>query len=253
MSSLDELARTPRLLVALDVDGTLAPLLDRPLEVRLTPQARAAVNRLAGLPQTFVALVSGRTLEHLRIIGEHADDSPLLLAGSHGAEYWVPGEGEQQRSDDPAEVELRTRLLARAEVLVEPYEGAWIEPKTFGLAVHTRLSSEADGAKANKAVDELVAAEAPGWRRRTGRDIVEYAFREEGKDSAVRTLRERTGATAVLFAGDDVTDEDALGSLEPQDVGVRVGEGPTHASLRVPDVAGMAELLERLAELRARG
>ena len=38
-----------------------------------------------------------------------------------------------------------------------------------------------------------------------------------------------------------------------QKEGVRVGEGPTHASLRVPDVAGMAELLGRLAELRARG
>ena len=252
-AALETLALTPRLLVALDVDGTLAPLLDRPMDVRMTPAARAAVLRLAGLPHTSVALVSGRTLHDLRIIAEHTDDSPLLLAGSHGAEFWVPGEGEVERSDDAAALALRDTLQERAKALVEPLEGVWIEPKTFGLAVHTRLSSEADSATGNDAVDALVAAEAAGWRRRTGHNIIEYSFRDEGKDSAVRTLRERVGATAVLFAGDDVTDEDALGSLGADDLGVLVGDRPTHASVRVPDVDAMAALLDRLADLRAKG
>ncbi|MBK8447298.1 MAG: trehalose-phosphatase [Micropruina sp.] len=251
MSSLEALAATPRLLVALDVDGTLAPLSDRPMEVRLTPGARAAVLRLAGLPDTTVALVSGRTLEHLRFISEHSDDWPILLAGSHGAEYWLPGEGELARADDPAEVALRDDLQAQAQALVETLDGVWIEPKTFGLAVHTRLASPADGDRAARLVDDLMATRASGWRRRTGHNVVEYAFRSEGKDSAVRVLRQRVQATAVLFAGDDLTDEDALASLGPSDLGVLVGDRDTHASVRVADIDAMAALLARLAELRA--
>jgi trehalose 6-phosphate phosphatase len=101
-------------------------------------------------------------------------------------------------------------------------------------------------------VDEIVSAEAPHWRRRTGHNIVEFAFRHEGKDSAIAELRERVGASAVLFAGDDVTDEDALASLGEEDLGVRVGEGQTSATVRVADIAALAALLQQLAETRSR-
>ena len=55
----------------------------------------------------------------------------------------------------------------------------------------------------------------------------------------------------MLFAGDDVTDEDALASLEPADLGVRVGPGETSASVRVQDAREFADLLAALADLRA--
>ena len=248
---LAALAATPRLLVAVDFDGTLSPLQDDPMRSRMLPVARDAVEALAALPDTVVALVSGRSLVDLRLIAEHDDASPLWLAGSHGAEYWEPGSGAREPQDDPGDVELRDRLRTHAEQATAHLAGVWIEPKTFGLGVHTRRSSAADAAEANRIVDDLVHAEASHWRRRTGRDIVEYAFRHEGKDTAVAALRERTGATAVLFAGDDVTDEDALKSLGPGDLGVRVGEGETAADVRVADIAAFAELLSSLARLRA--
>ncbi len=94
-------------------------------------------------------------------------------------------------------------------------------------------------------------AHAPQWRRRTGHNIVEYAFRHEGKDTAVAALRAHTAADAVLFAGDDVTDEDALASLHGEDLGVRVGDGPTAAAARVPDISGFVVVLERLVTLRS--
>ena len=124
----------------------------------------------------------------------------------------------------------------------------WIEPKTFGFGVHTRRAEAADArSRANRAVDAHRAAEAPHWRRRTGHNIIEYAFRHEGKDSAIAELRKRTGATAVLFAGDDVTDEDALRRLGPDDLGVHVGDRPTAATLCVPDIPALAALLATLA------
>ena len=114
--------------------------------------------------------------------------------------------------------------MPRATCREDP-DGAWIEPKAFGFGLHTRLADDTATTRATDAIDELVTTRAPRWRRRTGRDILEYAWRHEGKDTAVEALREQTGATAVLFAGDDVTDEDALASLGPDDLGVRVGRG----------------------------
>jgi trehalose 6-phosphate phosphatase len=248
--ALDLLATTPRLLAALDFDGTLAPLEDEPMDARMLPAARSAVEALAALPDTWVALVSGRSLSDLRIISEHGDDSSVHLAGSHGAEFWAPGEGLSEPDDDPADVDVRDRVRREAEAATADLDGVWIEPKTFGLGVHTRRADAAAAHAANRRVDRIVAAAAPHWRRRTGHNIVEYSFRHEGKDSAVATLRERTGATAVLFAGDDVTDEDALRSLAPGDVGVHIGSGATAASVVLPDIPAMAAFLAELARRR---
>jgi len=250
--AIARLAASTRLLVALDFDGTLSPLEDEPMDARMLPAAREAVDALVDAPETVVAFVSGRSLVDLRAIAEHDDASRVLLAGSHGAEFWIPGEGVVSHGEDEADVRLRDTLRAHAERATAHLDGVWIEPKTFGFGVHTRRADPADAAEANRIVDGIVSDEAPHWRRRTGHNIVEFAFRHEGKDSAVAELRERVGATAVLFAGDDVTDEDAIASLGAGDLGVRVGEGESSAAVRVPDIAALAALLARLAEERTR-
>lgn len=252
---LARLAATPRLLVALDFDGTLAPLVDEPMSARMTPDAAAAVAALQSAPDTTVAFVSGRSIDDLRVIAQHDDASSIVLAGSHGAQWWHPPGA--RRLDDAAETAsdaeaaaLRDGLRSAAEAAVAGLDGVWIEPKAFGFGVHTRLASPADADEAHARVAALMADRAPGWRRRTGHSVSEYAYRTEGKDSAVAALRELTGATGVVFAGDDVTDEDALRSLGPDDVGIRVGEGETAARLRVADTGELARLLTTLARQR---
>jgi trehalose 6-phosphate phosphatase len=250
-AAIASVAASERLLVALDFDGTLSPLEDEPMNARMLPVAREAVEALVAAPATTVALVSGRSLVDLRLIAEHDDTSRIVLAGSHGAEFWIPGEGLVSHGEDEGDVQLRDRLRQRAERDTAHLDGVWIEPKTFGFGVHTRRAAPPDADEANRIVDALVAAEAPRWRRRTGHNIVEYAFRHEGKDSAVAEVRARTAATAVLFAGDDVTDEDALKSLGAGDLGVHVGAGTTAASVSVADIAALAELLLLLARERS--
>ncbi|HWI30959.1 MAG TPA: trehalose-phosphatase [Microbacterium sp.] len=254
VEAVRRIAASDNLLVALDFDGTLAPLEDEPMRARALPESTAAIDRLTSLPDTTVAYVSGRQLADLVVISEHSDDSLVHLAGSHGAEFWHPpaaGISPRPRVDDVAERARADALVDAARDLVAGIPGAWIEPKAFGFGLHTRLANDAGTIAATDAIDELVATRAPNWRRRTGRDILEYAWRHEGKDSAVEALRELSGATAVLFAGDDVTDEDALASLGPDDLGVRVGEGPTAATVRLGDAAALAALLDLLGTLRA--
>ncbi|MBB2974697.1 trehalose 6-phosphate phosphatase [Microbacterium endophyticum] len=253
-AALEELAATAHLLIALDFDGTLASLNDKPMESRMLPEARRALEALVAAPHTSVALVSGRTLHDLKIISEHDDSSLVHLAGSHGAEFWHPGEGETPREssdEDAADRALRDDVRVSAEQAVADIDGAWIEPKEFGIGLHTRLAASADAEIAASRIDSLLAERAPSWRRRTGHNILEYAYRHEGKDTAIAALRKRLGASAVLFAGDDVTDEDALASLESEDLGVRVGSGETHARVRVADAAALSHALLALAKLRS--
>lgn len=241
------------LLVALDFDGTLAPLVDEPMTARAAPHVKEVVADLTHVPRTIVAYVSGRSLRDLREISEHDDDSEILLAGSHGAEHWVPGVGLLPTTDDAESLALRDELIDEATQALDGHEGVWIEPKAFGFAVHSRLASAPDAERANRLVDEVVRARAAHWRRRVGRNVQEYAFRHEGKDSAVAALRERTGASAVLFAGDDVTDEDAMRSLGPGDLGVRVGPGESAASVRAADPDDLADLLAAITRGRSHG
>ena len=111
--ALASVAGVSTLLVALDFDGTLSPHVVDPMSARMLPAARDAVHAVAALPQTVVALVSGRSLVDLRIIAEHNDDSPITLAASHGAEYWFTGEGAVEPAEDDAERGLRDLLRAR--------------------------------------------------------------------------------------------------------------------------------------------
>jgi trehalose 6-phosphate phosphatase len=86
---------------------------------------------------------------------------------------------------------------------------------------------------------------------KTGKRVLETSVVNASKGEGLTFLRQITGATAVLFAGDDVTDEDALGRLEPGDVGVKVGLDFTQAEFRVEAPAHVAELLEALLQERS--
>jgi len=247
---LSALAATPRLVVALDFDGTASPLVPDPMAARALPEVAVQVERLAALPDTVVAYVSGRSMHDLRVITEHTDDSAIALAGSHGAQYWFPGDDPDAVHDAFDEDGTREELWAAAKPIIARYEGAEFEPKTFGMGVHTRRADRETEERVFAEIDALVAERFPHWRRRAGHRVLEFSSRTEGKDAAMTALRERFDATGILFAGDDVTDEDAMRVLGPNDLGVRVGPGESAATLRVDTPQQIAELLEALADER---
>ncbi len=85
----------------------------------------------------------------------------------------------------------------------------------------------------------------------TGKDVIELAVVVVGKGRALSALRAGARATATLFMGDDVTDEDAFRVLETGDVGVKVGAGESLAQWRVPDPDAVVTVLAELAGRRA--
>ncbi len=246
--ALRMLAGTDILLVALDFDGTLSNVVDAPGSARAIPEARSAVLRLAALPRTRVALVSGRSLASLEHVAEVPDS--ILLVGSHGVEV---------RLDGPASLELdgaeRRKVDALRRLLDEaaaPYEKAWVEEKPAGFALHTRLATPHDRERADQAALDALAGddELAALSVRRGKNVLEFSVRHETKGEAVRRLKDYTGATAALFAGDDVTDEDGFASLAPGDLGLKVGSGDTLAGFRVGEPREVASALHLLAGLR---
>ncbi|MGY1665098.1 trehalose-phosphatase [Geodermatophilus sp. SYSU D00696] len=229
-------ARRP-LLVATDYDGVLAPLVDDPSAAVPFPGVAEALARVAAADGVTVALVSGRGVDDLVRVSGLA--GPYRFVGSHGAEYGGPLTGEL--------ADRRDALAERMAPLVAAVPGAWLEVKPASVAVHVR--QVADRAAAAALLAEADAAADPSLTKKPGKDVLELAVTDADKGTAVTRLRTDLGAAAVVYLGDDVTDEDVFRRLGPADVGVKVGEGPTLAGHRVTDPAAVVAVLGLLGDL----
>jgi trehalose 6-phosphate phosphatase len=243
-AALAGLARASTLLVALDFDGVLAPIVDVPGDARALPASAAALGSLATLPDTTIALLSGRGLADLAAVSGFG--SPIRMVGSHGGEFDDGG-----AALDEEQSARRDALAAELTALVGHEPGVRLEHKPAGVAVHVRGAAPDVAARALDAV-RAGPAVRDGVVATPGKDVLDLAVLHVTKGSALDVLRERVGADAVLFAGDDVTDETAFAVLRDGDVGVKVGPGDTAALHRVAGPPEVSAMLERLLGLRAR-
>jgi len=241
--ALARLAREPHLLVACDYDGTLAPIVDVPGDARPRRESVAALRALAALSDTSVAVISGRSLHDLAALSRLPEE--IHLVGSHGTEFDVGF----ARALAPEARALRDRVTEDMRAIAAVHPGVMVEHKPAGAALHYRQASEEDSATALAAVREG-PARLPGVHAREGKQVIELAVVEADKGYALDALRHQVGASAAIFVGDDVTDEDAFSRLTGPDLGIKVGLGPTFATQRVEGPDDVARLLARLHESR---
>lgn len=242
-----------------DVDGTLAPIVQRPEEAAVPPSTTellARISRVYGL----VGCVSGRRAEEARrLVG--LDD--IAYAGNHGLELLLPGEAAPRL--DPS---LQGRERDAAEFISGMGDasiaaaGLRLEDKGPIQALHWRGAKDERGAEAH-AHELATAAGRAGLELRWGRKVLELRPPGGGgKDAAVAALLATDGMTSAVYAGDDRTDLDAFrrlrelregGELETAVcVGILSEEGPPEiaeeADMTVDGPAGWLALLEALAE-----
>lgn len=255
----DALARTAgadHLLIALDFDGTLAPFTEDPADSRPLPAAREALDTLADLPRTTVAIISGRPLEFLRAVVDPA--RRMVLSGSHGAELdltALPGLPEDAEHDIHLTVEqlnLLDRAVDATERLVSQYPGSRAELKPAGVCFHTRPIK--DQRVSEQALAEMTRAysELAGLRITPGQQVVECSVLSATKGDGLRIIKAAASPDVIVFAGDDVTDEDAMAVLTVDDLGIKVGEKESAARQRVSGPEELADLLSVFADQRAR-
>jgi trehalose 6-phosphate phosphatase len=241
---LARLARAPRLIVASDFDGTLSAIASQPEAARPHSRAIAVLEALAALPETFVAVVSGRSLADLDAVA--ALPACIERIGSHGLE---PSSGVAFSLDARAHQRLR-RLTAELEGLVVSTPGARVEHKPFSVAFHYRHADPSRASRALAWIDETVDRR-PGLWTKPGHMVIELMVMPASKSWAIDMLRNRHPGSTVLYAGDDVTDEDIFADLRPGDLGCKVGDGPTAAAHRVAGPDEIVAAFEELAMRRA--
>jgi trehalose 6-phosphate phosphatase len=219
--------------ILLDVDGVLAPIVDRPEDSRVPEETREELRRLART-YALLACVSGRTSSDARrIVG--LDE--LVYVGEHGLEL------------DPEAPRWRVRVRAFADSVAWP-----VEDKGLSLSFHYRTADDPEAAEAYL-LEAAGRARQEGLVPRFGRMVLEVRPPlETNKGTAVRALLTDRGLSRALYAGDDSTDLDAFRALDELELGVRVGvvsdEAPQGIAESADIVVGSpAEVLDLLRVL----
>lgn len=225
-------------LIGLDYDGTLAPIVSRPDDARMRASTR---ERLVALSLRYpVVVISGRARADVeaRLDGV----SVRAVVGNHGLE---PG-GDTERCRG-----LVSTWLPSLHVALASQQGVEVEDKTYSIAIHYRRSRARRAAldAITRAIDALT-----GGRRVIGGKLVVNVLPDPAphKGMALLRLRQELGADTALYVGDDVTDEDVFALDDPgRLLGIRVGrDARSHAPYFLGSQRAMDELLDRLIALR---
>lgn len=213
-----------------DLDGTLAPIVDRPEDAGVPSRTRELVERI-GERYPLAGVISGRRAADAReILGLEG----LTYIGNHGYEVLRPGADAAQPAPALAGEEETAAAFLRA-VDVGRLEGAGLRTEDKGPIVALHWRGAADPTEAESAAAGIAAdAEAAGLRTHRGRMVIELRPPVEiDKGIGLRGLLEvNQTIDAVFYAGDDRTDADAFGAL-----GEMVASGALSATVRVAVVA----------------
>ncbi len=233
------------LLLFLDYDGTLTPIVERPELAVLAPPVREVLGALARSPGIRVAIVSGRSLADVRAkIGLPG----LIYAGNHGLEIEGPGLSFQLPEAAVLRDELRTLCALLSDRLTR-MTGVEVENKGLTASVHFRRSAP-DPEPEILDVVEATLTPAPGrFLLRPGKKVFEIRPRVNWhKGAAVLWIAERArhGSSLAIYIGDDATDEDAFLALR-NGITIKVGDfARTAAAFHVPDSGAVQGVLHWL-------
>ncbi|MFG3498668.1 trehalose-phosphatase [Streptomyces sp. NPDC047928] len=210
------LARPGKAVVAVDFDGTLAPIVPDPEQARAHPGAVAALAALAPRVAS-VAVVTGRPAELAVRYGGFAGVpglDHLVVLGHYGAERWDAATGEFTAAPEhPGVAAVRAELPAVLDA-AGPWPGTWTEEKGRAVAVHTRRAENPQAAFDALSGPLADLASRHGLVVEPGRLVLELRPPGMDKGQALTDHVRETGAEAVLYAGDDLGDLPAYAAVE---------------------------------------
>lgn len=229
---------SPDAALFLDFDGTLVDLAPRPDAVVVRPALPALLAQLARQLGGALALVSGRPIVQL-----DAWLAPLQLpaAGLHGAER-RSAEGLLYRQPEPDLDAVCTSL----EALVAQHPGLVLERKRGAVALHYRLAPSCQSLVEHAM--QAALAHTPGMELVHGKRVVEMKPAGSSKGRAVQSFLAEApfAGRHALFAGDDLTDEDAFAAVQARGgAGIKVGDGPTRARFRLASPLALSDWLSQ--------
>ncbi len=244
-------------LVALDFDGTLAPISPRPGDARPLGGVVQLLHDVRATGATL-AVVTGRTVDSLLRVSHFGAIPGIVIYGTHGAERWHAG--HLRAPAPPAGLdELRVSLPG---LLTSIGPDLWLEDKGLSLVIHARLTADPDRALEILRTPVGEAAAAAGLGVRPGKEVLEICIPGVDKGAAIQELLSGDPA-AACYAGDDLGDLPAIGAVNAWaertgrpalTVAVSAsGEGPVagQAGVTVPDPRALLRLLRQILAIPA--
>jgi trehalose 6-phosphate phosphatase len=207
-AGLDALLATPdRALIAFDYDGTLAGIVDDPMDAR---PGEGMVERLGELSSRvrLVAVVTGRPAQQAVDLAGF-DSAPglerLVVLGHYGVERWDAASSSLHTVDPPEGLDRVRATLPDLLASLDLHD-ADVEDKGLSVAVHVRRLADPAGAFSAMKGPLSDLAGASGLVAEPGRFVVELRPPGMDKGQALRTLADEVGAQTVVFTGDDLGD-----------------------------------------------
>jgi trehalose 6-phosphate phosphatase len=238
-AGLEALLATPdRAVIAVDFDGTLAPIVERPEDARPADGALAALAALCGR-FARCAVVTGRAATEAVRLGGLDNVPDLEVLGHYGLEQWIDGRLTSPEHDDGVE-RARSRVT---DIVAAAGRGVHLEDKGHSLVVHTRPAADPAGALSRLVGPLHAVADDHGLEVVRGRFVLELRPPGMDKGLAVRRLVSEAGATVAVYVGDDLGDLPAFTAVEQ--LRSDGGAGLTVASIGAdapPELAERADL-----------
>ncbi len=231
-------ANPSQALIALDYDGTLAPIVPRPDEAVAQPGIVDALSALAGRG-VHVAVITGRPVDAALALGGLAAVPGLVILGHYGLQRWQDGTLSSPQPG-PGVATARTRLH---EYVAANDSGMQVEDKHHSVALHTRNAADpAAEFERAKPMTEQLATECD-LELVPGRFVLELRPAGTDKGGALRTVVDELGVDAVLFGGDD------LGDLPAVDTVTSLRERGVHGLVLCSDSSETPATLRDAADL----
>jgi trehalose-phosphatase len=246
------------LLFLSDFDGTLAVIVGRPDEARMSAGVREKLEELARQPQTSVGIISGRSLAEVKaLVGIEG----IYYSGNHGLEIEGPGLNYVNPQAEAARATIKDLTASLAEAL-HNVEGVIIQDKGFSTSVHYRLVRPEKESGVTDAVRRITAphikrGEIRVFPMKKVCEIRPPVDWDKGKSAAFigREVKARFKLSRLLtvYLGDDATDEDAFKTLHrPDGWSVYVGgeSRKSSAGYYLSSTGEVELLLGRLIDLK---
>jgi trehalose 6-phosphate phosphatase len=231
----------------LDFDGTLVAIAERPDDVRLDPKTRDALADLNGILAGALAIVTGREIE---VIDRFLAPLRLSIAGVHGL---MRRDARGRTYTSSFDAGLPAAIERAVSPLLQKYPGLLVERKYGAVALHYRDHPELEQVSLDALENAVCGLRETEIKR--GKMVVEVKAIGGNKGAAVADFlkEEPFAGRRAVFAGDDVTDEDAFVLVNARDgISIKVGPGATNATYRSPGTAEFVDWLRRLPSQLAR-
>jgi trehalose 6-phosphate phosphatase len=225
---LNKQIKDKTILLFLDFDGTLAPIVSTPARVHLPSQTKKILRQLHSLSNIKLAIISGRNLDDIK---KMVAISGIIYAGNHGCQITGPNINWQHLFPIIWIKKLQ-KLYQELSVAMTGIKGVLIENKNRSVAVHYRNIKNKDMVRFREVLKRISQPYLASSciKASLGKKVIELGLvtmwnKGEAVNWLIRRLKHSKTIHSYIpiYIGDDVTDETAFTVLKREGITIRVG------------------------------